>query len=67
MIKSLGSYLIIPKKEFPAFQKAYKLARTMTEIQIEEILEHRYHLQRYPTRRLRVIATDKCQVKTETS
>ena len=65
MIKSFGSYLIIPKREFPLFEKAYRLARTMTDIQIEEILEHRCHFHRNPSRRLKVIAADKCQIETE--
>lgn len=61
----IGKYIIIHEREYPAFQKAHRLARTMTEIQIEDILAKRSHLQKYPSRKLRVIAADKCQIETE--
>lgn len=51
MIKSLGSYLIIPKKDFPYFEKAHKIARELTEQRLDDILEHRYHLHANPKRK----------------
>jgi len=65
MIRSFGPYFIIPKEEYPMFRQAYRLARNMTDIQIDEILEHRCHLHRNPSRKLKIIASDKCQAFTE--
>jgi hypothetical protein len=65
MIRSFGPYFIVKKTDFPAFQKAHRLSRSMTEVQLEDILEHRYHLHRNPSRKLRVITSDKCQAETE--
>lgn len=47
-----GPYLIVRKAEFPAWQKAHKLARTMTEDQVDDILNGRRHIHRNPRRRV---------------
>jgi hypothetical protein len=43
-LNRIGPYLIIKAADFPHFQKAHKLARTMTEIQLEDVLTGRKHL-----------------------
>lgn len=63
-MRNFGPFIIMHKQQYPAFLKAHRLARTLTEIAIDDILEHRCHLHRNPTRKLRVIAADKCQIST---
>jgi len=50
MIK-LGPYIIIKLAEYPVFEKAHKLARSLTEDQIDEILAGKRHTRRNPKKR----------------
>ena len=46
-------YIVVHKREFPAWQKAHKLARTMSHGQIEDILAGKKHVHSNPTRKPR--------------
>ena len=62
----IGPYFLIREDEIFHIKQAAKLAGRLSLDEINLILLGRMHLQRYPTRRLRVIAADKCQAETET-
>jgi len=64
MIRSFGPYIIIRKNEFPLFRQAYRLSRAITDVQIDDILHGRKHIHSNPCRKLRVVASDKCQAET---
>ncbi|MFH1146836.1 MAG: hypothetical protein V1736_03930 [Pseudomonadota bacterium] len=65
MIRSIGPYIIVRKAEWPLFRQAYRLSRAITDVQIDDILHGRKHIHSNPSRKLRVIASDKCQAETE--
>ena len=50
MTEILG-FMIIKKAEYPAWIKAHKLARTMTEDQVDDILAGRKHVHGNPKRK----------------
>ena len=60
-MKKIGSYILIKAAEFLAIEKAHKLARTLTENQIDDILASKKHIHANPLRKLRVVASDQCQ------
>ena len=47
-MKVVGPYLIIRKSEFPAFEKAHRLARCLSHNDIEEILDGKRHVHKNP-------------------
>jgi hypothetical protein len=50
-MKTIGPYIIIKKSDFPAFQKAHKITRELTEQRLDDILQNRYHLHRNPRKK----------------
>jgi hypothetical protein len=60
----IGPYIIMRKTELPFIEKAHKLARAMTEDQLDDILAGKRHIHRNP-RRLNVVGSDKCQANVE--
>lgn len=42
---------IVKTKDFPFFEKAHRLARGLTEDQIDDILKHRAHVHKNPAKR----------------
>lgn len=61
----LGPFIIMHKQDYPAWVKTHKLSRCLTENDVDDILSGRKHLHLNPSRKLRVIASDKCQIETE--
>jgi hypothetical protein len=49
-MREIGPFLIVWKCEFPAWEKANKLARTLSENDIEAILDGKKHLHANPVR-----------------
>jgi hypothetical protein len=47
----IGPYIIVKKSELPFLQKAHKLARAMSEDQLDDILAGRKHVHRNPKRK----------------
>jgi len=47
----IGPYVIVKKSELPFLQKAHKLARAMSEDQLDDILAGRKHLHGNPKRK----------------
>jgi len=62
----IGRYFLIREDELLHIKQAAKLAGRLSLDEIDLILLGKMHLQRYPTRRLRVIAAEECQAETET-
>ena len=50
-MKQIGKYIILKKAEYPAWEKANKLARCLSFNDIEEILAGRKHIHRNPGKR----------------
>jgi len=48
---TIGPYMIMRKSDYPLFEKAHKLARSLTEDQIDEILAGKRHTRRSPGKR----------------
>jgi hypothetical protein len=51
----IGKYLIIKAAELPYIRKAHKLARAMSEDQLDDLLEGRRHIHRNPTKKIRAV------------
>lgn len=51
----LGPWIIIKRVDYPAFEKAHKLARCLSLNDIEEILAGKKHLHGNPVRKQKVL------------
>uniref|UniRef100_A0A6H1ZWA0 Uncharacterized protein n=1 Tax=viral metagenome TaxID=1070528 RepID=A0A6H1ZWA0_9ZZZZ len=47
----IGSYIIMHERHYPAFGKANKIARCLTENDIENLLQGRAHIHLNPVKR----------------
>lgn len=61
----IGKWLIIAKDRLPHLEKAHKLARCMTEEQIEDVLRGKAHFHRNPRKKLSAVGGE-CGVNFET-
>jgi hypothetical protein len=50
-MQKVGKWIVLKAFEYPLFEKAHKLARTLTEDQIDEILAGKRHTRRNPGKR----------------
>ncbi len=51
----IGNYIIIKTSEMPLYEKAHKLARVLSEDDLDDILAGRRHLRRNPIRKTVVV------------
>jgi len=50
-MKEVFGYIVVKKAEFPAFEKAHKLARKMTEDEIDTVLTVKKHIHANPRKK----------------
>ena len=43
--------IVVPVKEYPFFKKAYKLAQSMSEDRLNDLLTGRYHVHKNPAKK----------------
>jgi hypothetical protein len=48
---SIGPFLIMRAADYPAFEKANKISRCLTENDIDDLLQGKAHIHRNPTKR----------------